>query len=100
MLLAGQGEEFTQASKLQGLAVTTDHPPPWRISCAGAGLWWSGVIYSYTLGAQALGFPRGFRPRSAPTGVFPGAKIKIKKVLNDLSFHHEKSKLNPAQVKG
>ena len=27
MLLAGQWEGFTQASQLQGLAVTTDHPP-------------------------------------------------------------------------
>ena len=27
LLLAGQWEEFTQASQLQGLAVTTDHQP-------------------------------------------------------------------------
>ena len=28
LLLAGQWEGFTQASQLQGLAVTTDHQPP------------------------------------------------------------------------
>ena len=64
---------FTQASQLQGLAVTTDHPPvPFMEDQLCRTEWWcSDVIYSCPLGVLALGFARWCRLRSAPNCVLP-----------------------------
>ena len=74
LLLADQWEGFTQASQLQGLAVTTDYyfHPLWRISCAGARWWCSDVVCGCPLDLLALGFTGWCRLKSAPTCVLPG----------------------------
>ena len=69
LLLADQWEGFTQASQLQGLAVTTDHQPlPFMVDQLCRGRWLcSSVVCTCPLGVLALGFPGWCRPRSSPT---------------------------------
>ena len=78
LLLGDQWEGLTQASQLQGLAVTTDHKPPSFMEdqlCRGRVVV---LCRSCPLGALALGFPGWCRPRSVPHCVLP------KDTLHDL----------------
>ena len=77
MLLADQWEGFTQASQLQGLAMSTYHQPlPFMEDQLCRAAWWcSNVVYSCPLGVLALGFPEWCRPRSAPTCILSSATL-------------------------